>query len=235
MTLRELTYNILDLSEGGRAQNSEYYNLRQFAHWIHNYRNLFLYRDAKEGGRDLQEFEQELSVDLEVVTTSEDRTCVGLCDGYVLRSTTTIPTTVNVKGQYGVMGVWDSALNPIELTRFYQNGYRRYNRVTSNLPYAFIVRIGDPPQTRLYIVNDPGVNNMLCGGTGDELPLTCVIVRAIFADPTALDVCNYDDEYPIAPSMTQRVCEAILKNELPFLMRAPTVTSLEQVAEEKPV
>jgi hypothetical protein len=233
MTLTELSYNLLDIIEGGQGTNNEYYSLELMKFQFLYYRALFLRRDATHDA-DLQHNEQEMTLSMEIIPVAEDRNSAIVADytSYILRSTEQFPATVAVRGTYDLSFVGTPAYKTIPLARFYQLAHLAYEPFTSCTPRSF---------TRgryLYIVNDPGVREIQAAAAGGGAPTTAplieAVIRGIFVDPREVSGFDEDsDDFPMSPDLAQRITEGLLKGELTYMRETSTVTDLNIVPDAK--
>jgi hypothetical protein len=228
-TLKEITYNILNVMEGGRGTNSEYYSLRQIEFNVQYYRALLLRRDAERGYIDLNQFEQEFETPLEVISAYSDNSAVDLCDLYsmLLRSSLTIPKSINLKGHYDLTWVGTANRQSVPLSRFYQLQHFKYNRFTSTGRRAYVAN------DRLFVVGDPGVEALFDTTVEYCIPLSSVLVRGVFADPTEVEGWQDTDEYPISLDMVQRITQSLLNGEMRQMVDQYADTELVSIPDSK--
>jgi len=228
-TLKEISYNILNIMEGGRGTNSEYYSLRNIQFNVRYYRALLLRRDAEASLIDLQQFEQEFETPLTIVSTSEDNNAIELCDLFnlILKSTLTVPRTVRIKNGYDLSWVGTANRNSIPLSRFYQTRHTEYDRYTSNGRRAYVLN------TYLYITNDPGVTAIENNVDSDCFPLSAAVMRGVFEDPLLITGYTENSEYPISSDMIQRITQSLLNGEMKLMVDQPADTELVAVPDAK--
>jgi hypothetical protein len=213
MTLKEISYNILNLYRGGRSSNNEHISLRQIEFNVKHYRAMLLRRDFARNGLVSRHVEQDLGcIELEKVNASK---CCKLpieCD--VVRTVVDIPRTVRFNFTDAITHVSDpSGLITIPVVDALTVQFLPYDRFTKNTRKAYMI------EDKLYIYNPGGMDT--------------INIRGVFEDPevVAKFECNggncYDDQsdFPMPLDMVQAITDGLVKGT--FMMIAQTVSDTE--------
>lgn len=213
MTLKEISYNILNLYRGGRSSNNEHISLRQIEFNVKHYRAMLLRRDFARNGLVSRHVEQDLGcIELEKVNASK---CCNLpieCD--VVRTVVDIPRTVRFNFTDAITHVSDpSGLITIPVVDALTVQFLPYDRFTKNTRKAYMI------EDKLYIYNPGGMDT--------------INIRGVFEDPevVAKFECNggdcYDDEsdFPLPLDMVQAITDGLVKGT--FMMIAQTISDTE--------
>jgi hypothetical protein len=213
MTLKEISYNILNLYRGGRSTNNEHISLRQIEFNVKHYRAMLLRRDFARNGLVSRHVEQSLGcIELEKVNASQ---CCNLpieCD--VVRTVIDIPRTVRFNFTDAITHVSDpSGLITIPVVDPLTVQFLPYDRFTKNTRKAYMI------EDKLYIYNPGGMDT--------------INIRGVFEDPeeVAKFECNggdcYDDQsdFPLPLDMVQAITDGLVRGT--FMMIAQTVSDTE--------
>lgn len=213
MTLKEISYNILNLYRGGRSSNNEHISLRQIEFNVKHYRAMLLRRDFARNGLVSRHVEQDLGcIELEKVNASK---CCKLpieCD--VVRTVVDIPRTVRFNFTDAITHVSDpSGLITIPVVDALTVQFLPYDRFTKNTRKAYMI------EDKLYIYNPGGMDT--------------INIRGVFEDPevVAKFECDggncYDDQsdFPMPLDMVQAITDGLVKGT--FMMIAQTVSDTE--------
>lgn len=213
MTLKEISYNILNLYRGGRSTNNEHISLRQIEFNVKHYRAMLLRRDFARNGLVSRHVEQSLGcIELEKVNASQ---CCNLpieCD--VVRTVVDIPRTVRFNFTDAITHVSDpSGLITIPVVDPLTVQFLPYDRFTKNTRKAYMI------EDKLYIYNPGGMDT--------------INIRGVFEDPeeVAKFECDggdcYDDQsdFPIPLDMVQAITDGLVKGT--FMMIAQTISDTE--------
>ena len=213
MTLKEISYNILNLYRGGRSSNNEHISLSQIEFNIKYYRAMLLRRDFVQNGLISRHSEQSLGcIELERVNASQ---CCSLpieCD--VVRTMVDIPRTIRYNFQDAITHVSDpSGLITIPIVDPLTVQFLPYDRFTKNTRKAYMI------EDRLYIYNPGGMDT--------------INIRGVFEDPkeVAKFECDgsdcYDDSanFPLPMDMVQAITDGLAKGT--FMMIAQSLTDTE--------
>jgi len=213
MTLKEISYNILNLYRGGRSSNNEHISLRQIEFNVKYYRAMLLRRDFAKNGMVSRHSEQSLGcIELEKVNASQ---CCSLpieCD--VVRTVVDIPRTIRYNFTDAITHVADpSGLITIPVVDALTVQFLPYDRFTKNTRKAYMI------EDRMYIYNPAGMDT--------------INIRGVFEDPeeTALFDCDgsdcYDDEadFPLPMDLVQAITDGLVKGT--FMMIAQTASDTE--------
>jgi len=213
MTLKEISYNILNLYRGGRSSNNEHISLRQIEFNVKHYRAMLLRRDFARNGLVSRHVEQDLGcIELEKVNASK---CCKLpieCD--VVRTVVDIPRTVRFNFTDAITHVSDpSGLITIPVVDPLTVQFLPYDRFTKNTRKAYMI------EDKLYIYNPGGMDT--------------INIRGVFEDPevVAKFECDggncYDDQsdFPMPLDMVQAITDGLVKGT--FMMIAQTVSDTE--------
>jgi hypothetical protein len=213
MTLKEISYNILNLYRGGRSTNNEHISLRQIEFNVKHYRAMLLRRDFARNGLVSRHVEQSLGcIELEKVNASQ---CCNLpieCD--VVRTVIDIPRTVRFNFTDAITHVSDpSGLITIPVVDSLTVQFLPYDRFTKNTRKAYMI------EDKLYIYNPGGMDT--------------INIRGVFENPeeVAKFECDggdcYDDQsdFPLPLDMVQAITDGLVKGT--FMMIAQTVSDTE--------
>jgi hypothetical protein len=213
MTLKEISYNILNLYRGGRSSNNEHISLRQIEFNVKHYRAMLLRRDFARNGLVSRHVEQDLGcIELEKVNASK---CCNLpieCD--VVRTVVDIPRTVRFNFTDAITHVADpSGLITIPVVDSLTVQFLPYDRFTKNTRKAYMI------EDKLYIYNPGGMDT--------------INIRGVFEDPevVAKFECDggdcYDDQsdFPMPLDMVQAITDGLVKGT--FMMIAQTISDTE--------
>lgn len=213
MTLKEISYNILNLYRGGRSTNNEHISLRQIEFNVKHYRAMLLRRDFARNGLVSRHVEQSLGcIELEKVNASQ---CCNLpieCD--VVRTVVDIPRTIRFNFTDAITHVSDpSGLITIPVVDPLTVQFLPYDRFTKNTRKAYMIK------DKLYIYNPGGMDT--------------INIRGVFEDPeeVAKFECDggdcYDDQsdFPLPLDMVQAITDGLVKGT--FMMIAQTISDTE--------
>ena len=206
MTLKEISYNILNLYRGGRSSNNEHISLRQIEFNVKYYRAMLLRRDFAKNGMVSRHSEQSLGcIELEKVNASQ---CCSLpieCD--VVRTVVDIPRTIRYNFTDAITHVADpSGIITIPVVDSLTVQFLPYDRFTKNTRKAYMI------EDRMYIYNPGGMDT--------------INIRGVFEDPA--DVSKFGDcagsgcydessPFPIPMDMISQINTGILAGELKML------------------
>jgi hypothetical protein len=213
MTLKEISYNILNLYRGGRSSNNEHISLRQIEFNVKHYRAMLLRRDFARNGLVSRHVEQDLGcIELEKVNASKCCKLPKECD--VVRTVVDIPRTVRFNFTDAITHVSDpSGLITIPVVDALTVQFLPYDRFTKNTRKAYMI------EDKLYIYNPGGMDT--------------INIRGVFEDPevVAKFECDgrncYDDQsdFPMPLDMVQAITDGLVKGT--FMMIAQTVSDTE--------
>ena len=212
MTLKEISYNILNLYRGGRSSNNEHISLRQIEFNVKYYRAMLLRRDFAKNGMVSRHSEQSLGcIELEKVNASQ---CCSLpieCD--VVRTVVDIPRTVRYNFTDAITHVADpSGIITIPTVDVLTVQFLPYDRFTKNTRKAYMI------EDRMYIYNPGGMDT--------------INIRGVFEDPEeiALFDCEgsdcYDDEsdFPLPMDLVQAITDGLVKGTFMMIIQTPSDT-----------
>lgn len=209
MTLKELSYNILNIAQGGRSSDDYLPSLRQIEFWIFQYREVLIkQQDDKDRTLDSILLQDLGCVPMKLVNASE--CCeVTLCDR-VLRTEKPIPqpVTLSYNEAFTYVGTIDfkDPFQKISTTHIPFTGYDKYIGKLKKWYYK---------NGYIYLLND--------------VFLDYIKVVGVFYNPkevanynhcTSGDVC-YDDttQFPIAGYMVPTITQMILEKELGIMYK----------------
>lgn len=209
-TLKEISYNILNMYRGGRSSNNEHISIEQVMFNVKHYRAMLIRRDFQRNGRITRHFEQDLGcIPLTQVNAS---VCCGLpLDCVVSRTTMKIPRTVRFNYMDAITHIADpTGLNTIPLVDSIAVQFLPFDKYTKGDRKAYMI------EDYLYIYNPDGMD--------------MVNIRGILEDPeeAALFDCDgsncYDDKQPFPMSMDliTAITDELLKGTM---MMLPQTTS----------
>ena len=223
-TLKDITYNVLNMASGGRMPHNEYVSERQVRQWVHTYRALYIRRDEGRNRR-LREFEQTLAgLTLETVQA----------DPLILRTVLVLPRFIRLKDNEALNYVGDSlGLNSYQVVDNHSAIWRNSAKYTANDPFAFV-----HPDRRVYIQNFPESED---SPSPSPAPHT-ISLRGIFENPE--DVQNFliDQEqvaenapwdYPLPYDMIEPLTKNILETELNISKASPLDTKQDNLPDHK--
>ena len=212
MTLKEISYNILNLYRGGRSSNNEHISLRQIEFNVKYYRAMLLRRDFAKNGMVSRHSEQSLGcIELEKVNASQ---CCSLpieCD--VVRTVVDIPRTIRYNFTDAITHVADpSGIITIPTVDVLTVQFLPYDRFTKNTRKAYMI------EDRMYIYNPGGMDT--------------INIRGVFEDPEeiALFDCEgsdcYDDEsdFPLPMDLVQAITDGLVKGTFMMIIQTPSDT-----------
>lgn len=238
-TLKEITYNIKDILEGGRTTQSSTFSLRQIAFFVIYYRALLIRRDT-----DYFKRQDILEQDLGLLSTEVTEQAVGRANELpkaILRTSREIPQPVRMRRRKPITFVGSPDLD--EQYPFGNRGqsrYQGYSRYTDQDSRSFL------HDGYLYITSDKTaklINDLTGGDSLSDLDtsvveesISTVRVKGIFADPReAWSFRNrepYDWEYEL-PGMPedyiQRITQSVLKGEGQALVTQLLDTELDNL------
>jgi hypothetical protein len=212
MTLRELSYNILNLFDERYEGIDTDITIDQIVYLIKYYRSLFLRRDMQRGSR-LIPFEQELTDTFTFKPSSS-------FGRNALESQSTIPTPVRLKNRDGggltYIGSRTGDIS-YSVRNIHKQRLSKYDKFTSNTTSATY------QDNKIYIFG--GLPNSLSSGDTKEFE-----IRGIFEDPEEVmelnGVSNTKDEpFPIGSDMEQRITKGLLSGELSLQMGQNQITT----------
>lgn len=208
-TLKELSYNILNIARGGLSSDDDRLNIRQVKFWIKYYRSYLIKKNITAEHLVNPQLIQDLGcVELTEVDKAD---CPELLWGQVIKKAK-IPKLVDLANDIGVLwvGLIDKQ-TPILICDPNVLFFKQHQRFTGNMRRAYL--IGD----YLY-VTDP-FNEDIC----------MVNIRGIFDDPIGIEVrhrdgefecIGEDDQYPMPESYVADITALIMQRELQMTVQA---------------
>ena len=195
-SLNQIVYNLAE--QAGDSTNTVL--LERLKFMVEYYRALFIRRDSERNFNMPDKLTQTLSYEMEWVSAVE--ACGVALPCQILRTKELVPPPVNIKNASGFLYVGAA------------DGQESYQYVTAEqVPYSLFGKFsGNAPKyfyknSRIYLVNSAAM---------------CIDIKMIAESPVTGGlaggggvIClDPDAEYPLTMDMTQRVTEAIMKNEL---------------------
>lgn len=205
MTLKEISWDLLEIVRAGSVSKSETISIRQIESWIASYRALLIKQAYEKSYYTSPQLIQSLNcISLNQVDKAE--CCdIGITSCTVLKSAVVMPkvTRSNTGGDLiTFVGAIDG--KPFQLLSEQRAYWYQWRPWVFNDTYAYL------KNNYMYIINNPGLEKFT--------------LRAVFEDP--MDIVNYinsctgvpcysvDDEYPISIDMLPTLKALILKQEL---------------------
>lgn len=213
-TLNELTYNLLNISKGGRVSDDEPISLKQVAFWVGYYRAWLLRQDYEKKRTINPDAVQSLGcVPVQLVDKAECCEIETKC--YILRTIDKIPKPIEFYMRNGLefVGTIDRAKS-FQLMSPYRSNWKKYHKYTADIESAY--------QLNGYIY------------VTSNTVLEYINIQGIFEDPTEAQRYNtcengqpcfsYDDEYPLATHFIPSLVDLITKRELGITTMSPEDT-----------
>lgn len=222
-TLKEISYNIKNILEGGRTTQSSQFSLRQLAFFAIYYRALLIRRDTDYFKR-LDGIEQDLgNISAEVVQMDIGK--ARELPHSILRTSKEIPKPVRMRSRTPITFVGSPDLQ--EQYPFTERGnarFSQYGRYTGNDPRSFW------NDGYIYITSDKVAKlvNELAGGDSladkdtsvVEESISTITIKGIFSDPRDAwsfrhqEPYDWETELPGFPEdLIQRITQSVLKGE----------------------
>lgn len=238
-TLKEITYNVKNIMEGGRSTTSSPFSLRQIAFFIIYYRSLLLRREINHFKR-IDGVEQDLGL-LSVEVSEEDIGRANELPNSILRTSREIPSPVRMRRRAPFTYVGSPDME--ETYPFSEIGnarYQQYNRYTSDTPRSYY------HQDRIYITSDKTadlINDLLSGTSLSEADtsvveksISTIRVKGIFSDPRAAwtfkhnKPYDWNEELPGMPQdLIQRITQSVLNGEFAMMVQNILDTETDQL------
>jgi len=219
MTLKEITYNILNLYRGGRSSNNDHISLRQVEFNVMFYRAMLIRRDYERNQLISRHVEQDLKC-VELIRTDASR-CCGLPIGCeVSMSKLKIPRTIRFNRREGLTHIADvTGIHTIPLIDPIAVQTLPFDRFTKNTRKAYMI------EDHLYIYNPDGMDT--------------VNIRGVFEDPTDLAAFNcgtgncYDEnmDFPLPADLVEALTTGLVKGTfqlLPMTVSDTTNDTMQQ-------
>jgi len=214
-TLNTIINDLLKVIRASQVADTEVISKRQVEEWVHQYRALLLKQDLDKGKMPNPDYIQEineLSV-MPVDAAGDNLTPLGLpTEEYLLRTTSTIPTTIDFNFKSGFMFIGTPTGREIQFIPEGRSKWQKYRKYTNNDTVAFL------KNGYIYIL-------------GKE-PLDYITVRGIFNIPpevgnyinpnTNNPEFTYDSKYPIPEDKIPVLKQMILKQELRIEASTPS-------------
>jgi len=216
-TLKEISYNILNLYRGGRSTNNEHISLAQIDFNVKHYRALLIRRDFQKHNRITRHFEQDLGC-LELTRVNASKCCGLPIECEVSRTVDKIPRTVRFNYMDALTNISDpSGLSTIPLVDSITVQFLPYDRFTKNDRKAYMI------EDYLYIYNPDGMDT--------------INVRGVFEDPEELakfdcdgsDCYDPDAAFPLSMDMINAITEGLVKGTLQLLPMTTSDTSNDNI------
>lgn len=207
-TLRELTYNVLNIARGGLSSDDDRLNERQIAFWIGYYRARKIFEESR-GGRDIDaQLVQDLGcLELEKVDKAN---CPEVLWGCSVKRVN-IPKLVDLPHNRGL--VWVGLVDkqePIIVSSSDILYFRNKQRFTGDMRKAYFIG------GYLYVTD------------AFNEDIKWINVRGVFDDPLAIETANqdgtsdcitFDDEYPMPEHYISDIVQRIMQYELNLTIR----------------
>lgn len=216
VSLNNLTYDLLNLTRGGKLSTGELISLRQVQFWVHNTRALLIRQDLKNGSTISQNIVQNLGC-VNVQRVDAAACCGIVTECYLYRTTIEIPKPIELhkKDLFTRIG-------PVSLTEAAFT-YMPFNRIqyAGNTPFK---KLNERPKAFYF---DKYVYIQVKPGT----VLKKINIQGVFEDPSEVSTFNNCDgqdcwtensKYPISAWMIEPLKEMILKNNFRIAVSAGT-------------
>jgi hypothetical protein len=203
MTLREISYNILNLFDERYEGVDSDITINQIIYNVKYYRSLLLRRDMQRGSR-LTPFEQEM----EDTFTFKPSSSFGR---NALESQSTIPTPVRLKNRDGgglsYIGLRTGDVS-YPIRNIHKQRLSKYDKFTDNTTSATY------QNGKIFVFG--GLPNSLSSGDTRDFE-----IRGIFEDPEEVMSFNgitdtINEPFPMGSDMEQRITKGLLSGELAF-------------------
>lgn len=208
-TLKELTYNVLNIARGGLSSDDDRLNERQIAFWIGYYRARKIYEESR-GGRSI---DPQLLQDLGCLELKkvDKANCPEVLWGCGVKRVA-IPKVVDLPKNRGIawIGLVDKQ-EPIILSSPDVLYFRDKQRFTGNMRKAYFIG------GYLYVTD--ALNE----------DIKWINVRGVFDDPLAIETkdadgngqcITWEDEYPMPEHYISDIVQRIMQYELNMSIRA---------------
>jgi len=222
-TLKEISYNIKNILEGGRSTQNSLFSLRQIAFFVIYYRALLIRRETDYFKR-MDGLEQDLGL-LSAEVTEQSVGRANELPKAILRTSRRIPTPVRNRTRKPITFVGSPDLD--EQYPFGERGqarYHKYSRYTSKDPRSFW------NDGYIYITSDKVaklINNITGGQSLEDLDssvaeesISTIRVKGIFSDPRSAwsfrhqKPYDWEQELPGMPEdLIQRITQSVLSGE----------------------
>ncbi len=205
MTLKEISYNILNLFDERYEDLDTSITIDQIVYAVKYYRSLFLRRDMQRGSR-LTPFEQEITDTFTFKPSSS-------FGRNALESDSTIPTPVRLKNRDGgglsYIGLRTGDVS-YPIRNIHKQRLSKYDKFTDNKTSATY------QNGTIYVFG--GLTNTLSSGDTREFE-----IRGIFEDPEKVmeykGLSNTKNQpFPMGSDMEQRITKGLLSGELSLQM-----------------
>ena len=216
-TLKQISYNILNIYRGGRATNNDHISLEQIMFNVNHYRALLIRRDFQKNGRITRHFEQDLGC-IDMVRVNASKCCALPVECEVSRSTVKIPRTVRFNFQDAITHVSDATgLITIPVVDSNTVQFLPYDRPTKNDRKVYMI------EDYIYLYNPNGMDT--------------INIRGVFEDPTELakfdcdssDCYDPDAPYPLSMDMINSITDGLIKGTMQLLPSTPTDTENDNI------
>ena len=217
ITLRQLTYDLLNTVRGGKISDDEALSERLVQFWIKNTRAQLIREDINKGHSISSNVIQSLGcVDVELVDAS---LCCGIeVDCNVFRTTVTIPTPIeayqkDLITRVGPIMVGSRAFDIVPIERIPFLGYTPFKGINEAIRASIL--------NKYVYIFVPKHNKLI----------KKINIMGVWADPTELSTFNecsgsacYTDEsnYPISEHMVERMKSLIIQTDLKVAASAPS-------------
>lgn len=204
-TLKEISYNILNLFDRKLEDRDTYITIDQIAYNVKYYRSILLRRDVQRGTR-LTPFEQEINSDFTFKQASN-------FGRNALVSDEDIPQPVRLKnrGAGGITQVEDRESDFVyPVDHIHRNRFQQYNKYSPNKT------VGAYSDNKIYLFG--GLPDTLSSGDSRNFD-----IRGIFEDPEEVMKLNNPTantkelDFPIGSDMIQRITKGLINGELSIM------------------
>lgn len=225
-TLAEIAYTILNTISGGKSEDAPKVSIEQIAHLVLTHRSMLIRRDLGESGRRTLEYEQALTVPLELVIRTGE-IIPELPQKGVLESVRALPKPLRLKERSGITRITTpDGSGSIPLVDEAYAFAAAHNPFTSTMRRAFLDISG-----KLVIVGDPTADALTVEPPEDEEAepeetslATQVTVSGIWDDPrevytweTGEPFVTHLTEFYLPGDLEQRIIQSILSKEIAIL------------------
>lgn len=225
-TLNQIAYDILNTIRGGRSSNTEHLSVRQIKFRVNQLRALLI-RRTLERNLDFPSFEQELPA-LTISDISETNLNESLpteafgtlhSNGLkLLRSDTTIPTTIRLASHSGITSITvPNYIGSIPIIEYERVPFIVYERYTAKKKKAFI--FGDYVYIIMSTTDKIRQNQSFIDVSSfepefkavEETSPTSLIVKGIFENPSDIAGFTDESEYPCTSDIIAQIISQLVK------------------------
>lgn len=213
-TLREMTFDVLNLAASGKENYSLRLEEELIQYWIHQARAKFIAEAIQRRDNITDTWIQSISC-MELIQVDASECCLVDTNCFVLRTKDKLPPTIEYYQDNGIIRVVTADGTVIAKSNAFAEKYGSYNKYTGNKRSWFL------QNGYLYI-------------TSEQL-MTYITVYALFENPMDLadftacngDTCySADSSYPVSNKMANDITNYIIRAKvLPFYSTIPDTSN----------